>query len=208
MAILNWPAALRNPNSARLALAANTQSGGRSPFDGTEQTLELPGSRWTAELRWANLPENHWRLMQAFIASLGGRAGRFRWGPTHMPRRGTRATNPGGAFIVNGGQTGKSVYTGAWSGTGLCFAVGDLISWVDPLGRDVMHMVTADCTTDGANGCAVPVAPPIRRSPNDLTALNLTAPKAVWRLSSDDQGMEYERGVFGAVTLQIEEAIF
>ena len=206
MAILNWPATLRNPNSARLALAANTQSGGRSPFDGTEQTLELPGSRWTAELRWMNLPESQWRIMQAFIASLGGRAGRFRWGPTHMPRRGTRT----GAVTIAGGQTGRAVATSGWSTSGPPAAVltGDIIGWVDPTGRDVFHMVTADWGPDGAGNANLPIAPPIRRSPTAGTPLNYTNPKAIWRLSSDEQGVEYERGVFAAVTLQFEEAIF
>lgn len=206
MAILNWPTGLRNPNSVRLALVANTQSGGRSPFDGTEQTLELPGSRWSAELRFANLPEAQWRLMQAFIASLGGRAGRFRWGPTHMPRRGTRT----GTVVIAGGQTGKAVATSGWATSGPPAAVlaGDIVGWVDPTGRDVFHMITADWGPDGAGNANLPIAPPIRRSPTAGTALNYTNPKAIWRLSSDDQGMEYERGVFGSVTLQIEEAIF
>jgi hypothetical protein len=207
MAILTWPAALRNPNSARLALSANTQSGGRSPFDGTEQTLELPGSRWTAELRWANLPESQWRIMQAFIASLGGRAGRFRWGPTHMPRRGTRS--PAAAITIPAGQTGKFVQTGGWLGTGPpAFMAGDIIGWVDPTGRDVLHMITADAFPDGSGNSVLAIAPPIRRTPTAGTVVTITAPKAVWRLSSDDQGVEYERGVFGAVTLSFEEAIF
>ena len=207
MAILNWPAALRNPNSARLALAANTQSGGRSPFDGTEQTLELPGSRWVAELRWANLPESQWRIMQAFIVSLGGRAGRFRWGPTHMPRRGTRPT--AGPVTIAAGQVGKAVFTSGWAGSGpLAFLAGDLVGWVDPTGRDVFHMITADISPDGAGNSYLPIAPPIRRTPTAGTPLNYTNPKAIWRLSSDEQGVEYERGVFAAVTLQFEEAIF
>lgn len=205
MPILSWPTGLRNPNSARLALVANTQSGGRSPFDATEQTLELPGSRWSAELRWQNLPESQWRIMQAFIASLGGRAGRFAWGPTHMPRRGTRG---GTATVFGGGQTGRSLVTGFWSGSGLAFAIGDLVGWTDPAGREVFHMVTADAPVDAANAATVALAPPIRRSPTDGTVLNLTAPKAVWRLTDDAVGLEYERGVFASVGLSIEEAIF
>lgn len=205
MAILPWPAGIRNPSSVRLVPLANTQSGGRSPFDGTEQTLELPGARWAAELRWNRLAEREWRIMQAFIASLGGRAGRFLWGPTHMPRRGTRG---GTAQVFGGGQTGRSLVTGFWSGTGLAFEVGDLIGWTDPAGREVFHMVTADAVVDGANAATVQLAPPIRRSPTNGTVLNLAAPKAVWKLTDDATGLEYERGVYAAVVLPIEEAIF
>tara|TARA_R110000751_G_scaffold307640_1_gene430339 strand:- start:27984 stop:28601 length:618 start_codon:yes stop_codon:yes gene_type:complete len=205
MPILSWPTGLRNPNSVSLALVANTQSGGRSPFDGTEQTLELPGSRWSAEIRWQNLPETQWRIMQAFIASLGGRAGRFTWGPNHMPRRGTRG---GAAQVFGGGQTGRSLVTGFWSGSGLAFAVGDIVGWTDPVGREVFHMVTADAPVDGSNAATLQLAPPIRRSPTNGTALNLTNPRAVWRTTGDATALEYERGVFAAVQLSIEEAIF
>lgn len=209
MAILSWPTGLRNPNSARLALAANTQSGGRSPFDATEQTLELPGARWTAELRWTNLPDGQWRIMQAFIASLGGRAGRFYWGPTHMPRRGTGAF--GGAYptITGAGQVGKVLATSGWTpGTGYAFRTGDLLGYTNIGGRDVMHMVTADAIADGAGNCSIPIAPAIRRSPPNGAALNTGSPAAIWRMSDDATGLEYERGVFASVTLQIEEAIF
>lgn len=204
MPILSWPP-LRNPNSARLALIANTQSGGRSPFDGTEQTLELPGSRWSAELRWQNLPEGQWRIMQAFIASLGGRAGRFYYSPMHMPRRGTRT----GSITVSGaGQTGRTLVTAGWTGSGLALATGDILGWIDPAGRAVFHMVTADSTPDAFGVASVAIAPPLRRSPTDATAINLGSPGAVWRLTDDAVGVEYERGVMGAAVLNIEEAIF
>jgi len=50
MTILTFPADILGPTQMQLSLRGNTQSGGRSPFDGTEQTLELPGAAWIASL--------------------------------------------------------------------------------------------------------------------------------------------------------------
>jgi hypothetical protein len=86
--------------------------------------------------------------------------------------------------------------------------VGDLVGYVDPAGRDVFHMITVDYMSDGTANSVLSIAPAIRRSPAAGTAINYTNPKAIWRLASDDQGLEYERGVFAAAVLTIEEAIF
>lgn len=204
MAILTFPASLPAPNSMRLGLSANTQSGGRSPFDGTEQTLALPGARWVAELRYTNLTLPDHRVMDGFVAALGGRAGRFTWSPPR-PRRATRG---GSAQVFGGGQTGTLLTTGFWSGSGLCFAAGDMFSYINVAGRPILHMATADATVDGSNACTVSIAPMIRRIPSDGALLNLTAPTAVWRLAEDAVMTDYAPGGFADVVLSIEEAIW
>jgi hypothetical protein len=204
MTVLTFPAAIPAPNSMTLGLAANTQSGGRSPLDGTEQTLELPGARWVAELRWQALEEAHWRALSAFVARLGGRAGRFTWSPiARFPRRGTATGTP----LVNGGaQTGKSLATDGW-GTGTAFLAGDLVGWLDPTGRSVMHQVVADATVS-AGAATLTLAPAIRRSPADNAGLILAAPSPVWRLARDDVMADYEPGERGfTLALAIEEAV-
>lgn len=205
MAILEFPTGIYQPNSAMLALAANTQSGGKSPFDGTEQTLAMPGAHWVAELRWNRLPSDQWRKMQAFVASLNGRAGRFRMGFPHLFRRGN-ATGAPVVFPAN--QTGAVLQTGSWTASsGAAFRAGDLVGYVDPAGRNVLHMVTADCFVGGDGASNVPISPPIRRSPASLTPLNL-APVAIWKLTSDTTGLEYGGAIAAALTLSIEEALF
>lgn len=146
MSILAFPAGLPAPNSMSFGLAANTQSGGRSPFDGTEQTLALPGDRWAAELRWHDLEEPEWRILQGFLAGLQGRTGRFTWAPCKMPRKGDAAAGDGlGPRILAAGQTGKVITTTGWDGpAGHVFRTGDLVGWLNPAGRAQLHMVTAD----------------------------------------------------------------
>jgi hypothetical protein len=88
MTILAAPAILSIPSRFSLAPIANTQSGGRSPLDGTEQTLRQPGERWGAQLGFEGMSQAEWRPLLAWLAKLGGRAGRFTWSPP-LPRRGT-----------------------------------------------------------------------------------------------------------------------
>ncbi len=88
MTVLTPPPVFGLPSRFSFAPIANTQSGGRSPFDGTEQWIRQPGERWGAQLAWEGLTQDEWRPLLAFLTQLGGRAGRFAWSPaTLMPRR-------------------------------------------------------------------------------------------------------------------------
>jgi hypothetical protein len=207
MTILSWPSGLPAPNSLSIAPAANTQSGGRSPFDGTEQTLQLPGTRWIAELRFVNLAEAEWRVLGAFLADLGGKAGRFTWSPiARFPRRGT--ASPGTPRVNGGAQTGKTLVTDGWGGAGTAFAVGDFLAYTDPAGRATLHRVTADASVS-SGAATISIAPPIRRSPADNALIDLAAPSCVWKLSRDDVMEDHEPGERGfSVTIPIEEAIW
>ena len=200
MAILTPPAEFI-PSRLTPTLVANTQSGGRSPFDGTEQTLELPGARWAATLAFEGLTEAEWRPVFAFIASLGGGAGRFAWALPIL-RRGTRTAGVVGAA----GQTGKTLATTGWTGSGTAARAGDLIGWNDPTGRPQLHIVTAD-VTPVAGAATLAIAPAIRRSPNAAAALALTAPTAVWKLAGDRNPMEIVTGLIAGGSLEIEEAL-
>lgn len=205
MTILSFPAGIPAPTSFTLGLAGNTRSGGRSPFDGTEQTLELPGARWMAEVRWQSLDVAEWRLLSAFMAQLGGRAGRFLWSPiSRFSRRGSATGTP----LVNGGsQVGKTLATDGWTGTP-AFLAGDLFGYVDPSGRSMMHQVVADAAVS-AGASTITFAPAIRRSPADNAAINIATPSPVWRLTSDEALADYEPGDRGfSAAISIEEAIW
>jgi hypothetical protein len=205
MTILSFPSTVPAPSDMTFGLAANTMSGGRSPFDGTEQTLAQPGARWIAELRWRDLDLAQWRALCAFLDRLGGRAGRFTWSP--IVRFGRRGTATGTPTVSGAGQTGNTINTAGW-GSGTAFVAGDILGWVDPTGRSVLHRVVADATVS-AGACAVPIAPAIRRSPASGAAINLSSPSPVWRLQRDDVQPDYTPGDRGfSVSLPIEEAIW
>ncbi len=116
MTILTPPAVFLSPSTLTVAPIANTMSGGRSPLDGTEQTLALPGSRFGATLGWSNLAQDEWRPLLAFITALGGTAGRFAWAPP-LPRR--AAGIAGRTNLVPNGQfVGAATGTPGTPGTG------------------------------------------------------------------------------------------
>jgi hypothetical protein len=147
MTIPAWPAGLPIPNSCQFTPVANTQSGGVSPFDRSEQTLALPGTRWRASLHWSNLKPAEHRPLAAWLASLGGKAGRFTWSPPRGPlgRRATALANAGEVVRVRtAGQSGALLDTTGWDGASAPALAGDLLGWLNTAGRPQLHMVTAD----------------------------------------------------------------
>jgi hypothetical protein len=213
MSLALWPAAIL-PSSYSLVVAANTQSGGRSPFDGSEQTLELPGAKWVARLVFEGLDRDEHRHLQAWVNGQRGRAGRFRWGPPSQPLRGTAAAAAVSPRIRGAGQSGAILATQGWqANVGTVFAPGDFLSF-EVSGRAWLHQVSArsdglvDFAGSNASGwCDFTVSPPLRRPPADNAALNIAAPVGTFRLSADRNPFEFETGMFGAIILEIEEAI-
>lgn len=203
MTVLAWPAGVLEPSSFKPRLIANTQTGGRSPFDGTEQTLVQPGARWGCDLTWEGLQQEEWRVLAAFLWSLVGRGGRFTWA-LPIPRRGTRT----GGLVNGANQSGRTLATDGWSGSGYAVQVGDWIGWTDATGRPALHHVTADATPV-AGACSIAITPALRRPPPDNAALVLTAPPAVWMLATDElPDTDIRPGLMADISIQIQEAVW
>lgn len=218
MAYPTWPASLL-PSTFDFQLSANTQSGGRSPFDGTEQTLEQPGGKWVAKLAFQNLTLSEGRLLQAWLHLQRGRAGRFYWGPPAWPALGSAPSDSGSAVIDGAGQTGILLRTRGWPASRPAVVYpGDLVAWLDPSGRPQLHQVVTDgASPDGVIGpsptsaggqCSFRVSPPIRRSPNDGASLNFGAPVGLFRLSRDQNPVRFGEGMYASADIDIEEALF
>jgi hypothetical protein len=215
MTILTWPSSLPGPSSiSGPALKANTQSGGVSPFDGTEQTLELPGAHWVAELRFDRKRERDWRVLNAFLGQLRGRAGRFYWGPSgFQPRRGNDVAAGSGSVprLSGSGVTGSTVGITGFAGNAgtYAFHTGDWFSFADITGRVVLHQVTADVAASSAV-LSVPITPALRRPTVDGTAIELYAYTAIWRLQQDVVMPDFipGNGPLASFTIPIEEAIW
>jgi hypothetical protein len=193
-----------NPSEMSWRLRARTQTH-TSPLDGTIQTLVLPGARWEASVSWRTLSLADSRTLDAFIASLGGVAGRFFYGPVHAPRRATG----GGSPVINGAsQTGSTLSTRGWSANAQAFLVGDWLSYSDTTGRRRLHQVTANVTANASGIASVPIAPALRRSGADGAAITISTPTGVFMLASDEEGQLSVRApLLGAMTLNIVEAI-
>ncbi|MDQ1081451.1 hypothetical protein [Pseudoroseomonas cervicalis] len=204
MAILQFPTGIARPAGLSWLPRANTQSH-TSPLDGTTQTLQMPGMRWVVTLTWEDLKPEHWRILGAFIAQLGGQAGRFTYGPWHAPR-----TAPGvGAPVVDGaGQAGDLLVTRGWPNFTRVFNTGDWLSYPDAQGRPMLHQVVANSSSNGTGQAATRLAPPLRRPGADGAAVEVVNPVGVFMLASDDDGeIRFRKPVRASTSLQLVEAL-
>lgn len=195
---------IRLPAEVSWRLRGRTQMH-TSPFDGSVQTLVLPGAAWEATLSWPALEQDDARALEAFLASMLGAAGRFFYGPPHAPRRATGS----GTITINGaGQSGATLSVAGFGASAQAFLAGDWLSYEDTTGRRRLHQATGNVTANGSGVASVPIAPPIRRSGASGAAVNITSPTGVFRLASDDAGEVRTRPLYiGSVSLSIVEAL-
>ena len=66
MPVLTFPS-IRAPSEAAEKLIGLTQTH-ESPFDGSMQTLEMPGARWEFTVTWQTLSPDDRRELSAFLA--------------------------------------------------------------------------------------------------------------------------------------------
>lgn len=201
--ILSFPS-IQAPTDVSWVLRANTQVQ-TSPLNRATQTLQMPGAVWVATLTWSAMPEDDRRVLEAFIAKLGGRAGRFFLRPYHAPRRATGTGTPN----MNGSiQTGSTISIKGWGASAQAFKAGDFLSYPDADGRHLLHIVTADSAATGLGFASVDIAPPVRRSVPDGTAVEVAAPVGTFRLVADDDGvMTVASPLRGTVSISAEEAL-
>lgn len=212
MSLTVWPAWLL-PSTYRLEVMPNTLSGGRSNYDRSEQIIALPGARWQARLTFRGLDRAEHREAAAFIAAQQGRVGIFRWSPPAMPPRGTWVADAALPRIDGATQTGRALQLkGLLASRPAVFKPGDLLSFNDLTGRMRLHKVLgtsgllAAISTDASGRAGMLIAPPLRRSPADNTLLEW-APSGTFRLARDSNPFEYAEGMYGDVTVELEEVL-
>jgi len=179
------------PTTVKWGIKARTQTF-VSSLNGAEQTAELPGARWFADLSYKTLDEAQARPLIAFLARMRGSSGRFLLHDAgHVVPRGTIA----GAPTVSGAsQTGNTVVLTGFTGTLL---EGDYVGLPVLLPDGVttateMKVVTADVLGAGVP-ITVNIEPVIRVSPTAGASVQYSTVQAVMRLLDDNQ-VKYGRG--------------
>ena len=165
------------PASSTWELVTNTKTF-RSPLTNAVQTANRKGSLWKVSLPFNNLHTGDRADLQAVLTKLNGQEHRFNLHDHAYTRRGTG----GGTPLVNGGsQTGASiVLDGATASVTNWLRAGDYLSF-----NNQLFMATSDVNSDGSGNVTVPIAPPIRTSPSDNTAVDIVAPiSGVFMLAS------------------------
>lgn len=199
MSTLTFPALSRTgPSSWAWRKLSNSQTF-ESPLTRGVQTLALPGARWAVTATWDNLQVEDAALLRGFLASLRGTAGRFFLANQGHRQRGSVAGTP----LINGAaQTGASLDTDGWT-PGATLLVGDFVGY--NAGAE-LRMVVADATADGTGAMSLSLDEPIRVSPADDSALVVTSPTCVMRLSGDEIGWSNLIGRVSGFTLDAVEA--
>ncbi|QEZ47180.1 hypothetical protein [Cupriavidus oxalaticus] len=174
MATLDWPLDLV-PAKVAWGLQSNTETF-TSPLNRSMQTVERPGARWKVTLEFPPKNDADRGRLEAFLAALGGMAGRFTLWPHARP--GSSMYSP----LVNGTMTDfKVLPTKSWPASTLVLRAGDYLS-----AGGELKLVTADVTSNGSGLASVPVAPAFRKAPANNSAITLDKPRATMMLVSDE----------------------
>jgi hypothetical protein len=194
MPTLTFPTLSRGPASLAWALQSATLQH-QSPLSGATRTISTPGSRWTFSASWPALAYADRSKVEAFLASLNGRAGRFYFSPPeyYFPKGSARS-----ATVNGGSQTGSSLnvtMTAFWT-----LKAGDFLEVNGELKR-----VTSDMSADSNGLGTVNFAPPLRASPANGAAISLQAPTATFMLMDDKAGVTVGPGGFADFTIDAIE---
>lgn len=187
--------------SARFSLISNTTVFG-SPLTMTEQILERPGARWSAEFTLPPMTRaGGGAAWTAFFASLRGRRGTFYgYDPAATSPRGIGTGTP----LVNGAsQTGNTLITDGWTAgqTGILLA-GDYIGV-----NSRLHMVVEDANSDGSGNATLSIEPALRESPADNAPITISSPKVTMRLVEDVASWDLDTALFYGFSFSAVEAL-
>lgn len=195
-----WPTLSLTPSRQSWSLMSNTQVH-VSPFDGTVQTQPIPGAKWSTTVEYNSLMAADAMKLQAFLASLGGRAGRVLVGNFGQPY-------PRGAFggtpLVNGTPYlagTSSIGTDGWT-PGATMLAGDFFGLE---GR--LYQLNATATANGSGQMTITFSPPLRVTPLDNAPLTLVSPTTTMMLVDDMQGWTYGPGSRRGFAIDLVEVL-
>lgn len=173
MAILLLPTTLIRRVRRRLASATAFPT---SPFTGGQQVQDWGGRWWEYEMEFAVSQGRDARALSVTLDALAGGANTFLFRDPTI----AGAQVYQGPILVNGaGQTGQTLVTDGWTGTGLL--AGDFFDLAYSGGETIrLHRLTADATPVSGS-CTLQFIPPLRSSPPDNNAIGTFSPRVVLR---------------------------
>lgn len=204
MAVVAMPAAFKI-RRATWGLRANTTAFS-SPLNRGTQTQELPGAQWIATIEAPPMPRADAASCFAWLANLGGQAGRFYLSPPACEAPlGTAAGEPGA--VSGAGQTGRALATIGWA-AGATFRAGDYLSFPTSAGVE-LKIVTADGVANASGGLLISIAPPIRTPPANGAVVTVTGARGIFRLVDDEQAKwAIEEAVMFGLAFDAVESFF
>jgi hypothetical protein len=196
MATYDFPSL--SPTTSRFELVANTRVFA-SPLTNTIQTASRRGSYWKISLTFENLTGANRAELQAFLVKLNGQEHRFRIKDHSYVQRGTVTSDTG--LTVTAGQTGSTLnVTSAQANKTGYLKAGDYINIENHL-----HMVTADCNSDGSGNVAIPIAPPLRETTTASDNIDVVEPVTGVFILTSSAGWESRPGIISNFSIEAIE---
>lgn len=155
-----------------------------SPFTYSQQSVEHGGSMWTTTVTLPPMNREQAVQWQVFFMQLHGRFGTFAMGD---PDAKTIRGGCTGTINVNGSHSvgAYSVAVENTPNSTVIFKTGDYIQFGSGATQK-LHMVTADCTSNGSGQATVEIEPPLKSALANDSAIVYDSAKAIMRMDSND----------------------
>jgi hypothetical protein len=193
MATIAFPS---TPGVAKIEWTPPAATSVNKGWSGKRRTTILPApGRWKAKVTIVTvMGEAAFLAWRAFLMGLQGQANNFRLPAVEMPQSGQIAVRVDGA-----GQTGLSLATHGWTGSGSALKAGQLITVGDQLigiGADVAI---------SSGGATLALTRRLRPSPADDAAVEVRTPYGLMAATSDDLPWSVDPGQLYGLSFECEE---
>ncbi len=180
-------------------------------LSGVSQVTSFADKRWSAQLSVNPQFESQLRAWSLAIDQLSDLGNVLALTPPYYegPSTGYSGAGP----LVNGAsQTGLSLAVDGVSPSTAILSAGDFISFdvTSPLGNSNRQLIkaAANVTSNGSGQATIQLVTPIRQSPADNAAVNISTPSAYFGFSSPKSTVDYQPGKYSAFVLDLIERIY
>lgn len=176
-----------------------------SPFSYAQQVYKHQGQRWQAEVAMPPMSRAEAEEWFSFLVKLKGQFGTFLIGDPHSAPRGSASSTPGTPVVNGASQTGDTLAIDGLpaSATGYLKA-GDYIQLGSGSAAQ-LYKVLNDVDSNASGEANLDIWPDLRSSPADDATVVVSDAVGVFRLSTNEIGVDInEIELFGITFAAIE----
>jgi hypothetical protein len=176
----------------------------KSTFNNSSSAITFAGSYFTANLSYDDMTygSGAWvdeaAEMEAFICELNGKSGIAKIPMFHRPG----AEAKGNPVVSASGELGGLLSTSGWTPNELVLTRGQYITI-----NNELKMVMVNLTSDASGLATIEFVPWLRKSPDIGEPVITKNPYGIFRLTSDDQDIDFQQTSAGT-SLDFEEAFY
>lgn len=165
------------PDTERLILTRR-QSASESPHNLAIQVVNT-ASQWMLEWSWPAMRHTDAEIVRAWINSLRGQIGTFRY----FPRKAFVSSVTGKTLALPGYAYSNTISLTGWTASQ---ASGLRVGQFFQIGDQLLTVSSAGAVADASGKVTIEFEPPLRKTFTAATAVNFATPSGLFRLSSSD----------------------